>query len=223
MENSLEQLAKDFLAQPDCAAFQAFGAMSERDPRRFKPIDAHPRIYPFYFAPVIFAREAQCTIVPMRYRLRPHDSKEEPPAKYNLYNARLDALTTRRTWQGLFMRNHGVLAFKSFFEWVTPPDGKKCVIQFTPEDRRTLCAPVLYDTWQAAAQNEGFFSFAVITTDPPPEVRRMGHDRCPVILRPEEVDCWLHPGVSGMATIQQILRAPGPVKFFGDRVAAIPK
>ena len=226
MESSLDKLAMDFQAQPDTAAFAAYRTLVERDARRFKDMSAHPRIYPLYFAPIILAREGGRAIVPMRYRVRPHDSREEPPAKYNLYNARLDGLSSRQTWRGLFMRQHGVAVFRAFFEWVTGDDGKKCVVQFTPGDgasAKDLCAPVLYDYWQSADQSEGYFSFAVITTDPPVEVRAAGHDRCPVILEREAIDPWLHPASSGAAAIEKILHTKPSIKFLSGRVPTFPK
>ena len=223
VENSLESLAKDFLADVDHKAFEGYQRLVEGDPRRFKDLAAHPRIYPLYFAPVILAQETGKSIVPMRYRVRPHDSHEELPAKYNLYNARLDGLTTRQTWRSLFMKRHGILVFKNFFEWVTGDDGKKTVMQFTPQNYGSLCTPVLYDCWQSADQQEKFFSFAVITTDPPEEIREAGHDRCPVILKASDVDAWLHPASSGMATINRILHSAPEMKFHSDRVSNLSK
>lgn len=34
--------------------------------------------------------------------------------------------------------------------------------------------------------------FAIVTDDPPVEVSEAGHDRCPVILEPEDMPAWLH-------------------------------
>ena len=30
--------------------------------------------------------------------------------------------------------------------------------------------------------------------DPPPEVERMGHDRCPIFLKENSIEEWLSPG-----------------------------
>ena len=223
METSLDKLAKELRAQPDEAEFAAYRALMQAEPGRFKDMSLHPRIYPFYFAPVVFQRDEARVIAPMRYRLRPSDSREEPPAKYNLYNARLEAIGERQNWRRLFMRQHGVIMFRAFFEWITAPDGKKRVVQFTPADDVPLCAPVLYDHWQAVEGQEAYFSFAVITTEPPEEVRAAGHDRCPVILKSGDMDTWLSPAASGVSAVQKILHSPAPVKFICDAASNSPK
>lgn len=39
-------------------------------------------------------------------------------------------------------------------------------------------------------------SFAVIMDEPPKEIRAAGHDRCPIPLRPDNVDAWLRPDIA---------------------------
>ena len=36
-------------------------------------------------------------------------------------------------------------------------------------------------------------SFAIITDEPPPEIAEARHNRCPVPIKPENIDAWLNP------------------------------
>lgn len=193
VETDLKKLQDQFGARPDREAFQRFAERAQEDPKTYKRISAHPRIFPKYWAPVIVNEGGERVIRPMRYRLRPFWADKEPPSRYNLFNARLDALEKRRSWRPLFMKRHGLLVFRSFFEWVTGDDGKKKVIQFSPRDQSLLWAPALYDSWPGNDDTPGFESFAIITGDPPPEVEAAGHDRCPIFLSRERIDDWLAP------------------------------
>ena len=58
--------------------------------------------------------KARLTLLPMRYRLRPQDSSEEVPVKYNLYNARVESLESKKTWSRLLSRNHVAIPMKAF-------------------------------------------------------------------------------------------------------------
>ena len=193
VEQDLKKLEQRFGAQVDQSAFADFEQHSLAHPKAFKPLTA--RIYPNYFAPIITAAPGGGRLItPMRYRVRPAGSASEVPSKYNMFNARLDGLTTRLTWRQLFMRQHGILVFKAFFEWVTDEiTGKKTVLAFSPDGRDLMWAPVLFDIWRSPDGKDDLRSFAIITSDPPPEILAKGHDRCPIFLAERHLEDWLHP------------------------------
>jgi len=60
----------------------------------------------------------------------------------------------------------------------------------------------------ATDTEEGFYSFAAITRDPPPEVQDAGHDRCIVALKPENIDVWLEPDPGRLSAMYAILDDP---------------
>lgn len=82
------------------------------------------------------------------------------------------------------------------------PLERQIIIAFTPEDEQDLLAPVIYSSG-VAADEKSDLGFAIVTDDPPFEVRNAGHDRCPVILTPEAIEPWLKPD---SATPQQLLK-----------------
>ena len=163
------------------------------------------RVYPGYFTNVIVWEDGQRVIRPMRYRVRPHGSREEIPTKFNVFNARLDSLEQKRTWKPIFMNKHAIFPFYSFYEWVNR-DGKKSLISFTPRDHQMMWAACLWDHWTSRDGSMNFSSFAVITDSPPKEVVEMGHDRCPVFLKEELIDSWLQPKDKTKDQIYHILQ-----------------
>lgn len=163
-----------------------------RKPRSnfFKVPGADNRIFPGYFTWVLVHENGRRIFKRMRYRVRPAGSSEEIPAKYNVFNARIDSLESRQTWRRLFTRQHGLFPFVRFFEWVEK-DEKKRLISFLPDNKEIMWAPCLWDYWENPQKTLGFYSFALITDDPPAEVAKMGHDRCPVFLKEKYIDEWL--------------------------------
>lgn len=210
---------------------------SQKRPIVFRMPAEDNRVFPGYFANVLTIDEGQRVFHPMRYRVRPEGSREEIPDKFGVYNARIDSLTSKKTWQPLFMRRHGLVPFTNFYEWVLDPQQKKDLglfdfldeddkkelgentkatkrlITFSPEGRDMMWAPCLWDEWQSINGEIAFKSFAIITDDPPQEVEMMGHDRCPIFLREEYISEWLCPEKSNVNEIFEILKSKENVKF----------
>ncbi|MBC7712231.1 MAG: SOS response-associated peptidase family protein [Rhizobacter sp.] len=184
----------------------------KRKPPFHMPAD-DGKVFPNYFTNVIVEENDQRLIKPMRYRVRPHGSREEVPTKFNVYNARIDSLETAKTWRPLFMRQHGIVPFVKFYEWVPGPDGKPKLITFFPEGREIMWAACLWDEWVSKDGSVHFESFAIVTDDPPQEVSIMGHDRCPVFLKDDYINEWLNPKTSNKKEIYEILKQKEDVKF----------
>ncbi len=68
---------------------------------------------------------------------------------------------------------------------------RKIIIQFKPEDESDLLVPVIFSG--SGAKDVFANGFAIITDEPPDEIRAAGHDRCPVILNADALESWLHP------------------------------
>jgi putative SOS response-associated peptidase YedK len=171
------------------------------------------KVFSNYFTNVIVDDNDQRIIKPMRYRVRPNGSKEEVPTKYNVFNARIDSLEIRETWAPLFMRNHGIVPLTGFYEWVTGENGKPRLINFFPEGREIMWAPCLWDEWISKDGRIQFKSFAIITDGPPPEIERMGHDRCPIFLNKEKIDSWLNPKSLSKDQVYNLLSKKEDVRF----------
>lgn len=182
--------------------------------------DGLARIWPGYYVPVLIRDpvSGQRTVVPMRYRARPVGwTAAEEKKKPNCYNARQDSLRT--VWRGLFGHTHGVVLATRFYESVALHDwqrrplvpGEKAQsveIAFAPEPAQEMLLACIWRYVAPEGAEPGFYSVAIITREPPPEVRAAGHDRCVIALRPEHLDAWLAPDPAHLAASLAILDDP---------------
>lgn len=72
-----------------------------------------------------------------------------------------------------------------------PSHLRKIIIQFNPDDGSDLIVPVIFSS--SGQQYRFANGFAIVTDEPPSEIRAAGHDRCPIILQPDALSVWLHP------------------------------
>src|SRR5690606_12215556 len=70
------------------------------------------------------------------------------------------------------------------------PEQRKIVIMFEPEAGEGLIVPVIFSL-SKLTNGKVDAGFAILTDDPPADVSRAGHDRCPIILGRAEVEEWL--------------------------------
>ena len=91
---------------------------SSKDPKDFPPLK--DRIYPGYYAPVIFERDGKRVTEVMRYGAYP-PAHIKDPSKYSSFNARRDNLTST-FWANAFQKHHGVVILEGFYEWVAVKD-----------------------------------------------------------------------------------------------------
>lgn len=187
-----KSLQKKELKLGPTAVKKALGLTRAPSKSKFPYMEDDGRIYPGTFAPVIVYHEQQRKIVPMRYRVRPKDSLSEIPSKFNVFNARLDSLTERKTWKSVYLKNHCLFPFQRFYEWVEQNDQKK-LVHFDPDNSKTMWAAGIYDLWKSSCGQFQFHSFALITDKPPLEVERASHDRCPTYIKESYIDSWLQP------------------------------
>jgi len=115
VDRDLNRISQRFQAKVDRVLFEKFLANKERNPKLYKGPDIDDRIFPNTYAPVIVGENNQRNIRPMRYRVRPAGSREEVPNKFNVFNARLDSLESRKTWTPLFMKKHCLVPILKFY------------------------------------------------------------------------------------------------------------
>jgi putative SOS response-associated peptidase YedK len=185
-------------------------AAAERRLANLQRADLQPadsRLWPGQHVPVMIVQDGRRLVTPMRYRCRPYYvgesfDKERP----GTYNARLDSLET--FWKPLFGHRHAVLLVTSFYEMVDR-GGKATEIEFLPDDGEPMLVACLWSDWGDG--DDRLQSFAIITDEPPPEVRAAGHDRMIVRIRPEDLDAWLNPDPSNLQALYDLFdRRPRP-------------
>jgi Uncharacterized conserved protein len=182
--------------------------------------DGWSRIWPGHYVPVLVRDPVtgERVIRPMRYRARPLGwTLKDELAKPGCYNARKSSLRT--AWRGIFGVTHGLVVASRFYESVLLHDNQQrslapgeseqnIEIVFTPEPPQAMLLACLWRYVEAEGDAPGFYGFAAITRDPPPEVQAAGHNRCIIPIRPEHVDAWLHPDSRDLAAQLAILDDP---------------
>jgi putative SOS response-associated peptidase YedK len=93
------------------------------------------------------------------------------------------------------------------------------VVEFWPEPEQDLVLACVWARWSAPGVPD-LLSFAIITDDPPPEVRAVGHDRCVVPIRSKDIDTWLQPEKSTLEQLDAVLD-PGARPFFRHTVQEV--
>lgn len=89
-------------------------------------------------------------------------------------------------------------------------------VEFRPDTPQDLLAACIWSRWSGPGEPD-LLSFAIITHDPPPEVAAVGHDRCIVPIRREDLDAWLQPSSQDLGSQDAILdRALRP--YFAHRI-----
>lgn len=184
------------------------------DIQRIEPGDRDSRIFPGHYAPVLVMENGQRVIMPMRYQCRIAGKPACYDVKYpGTYNARRDNL--EGFWKPLFGYSHGILVVSAFYENVSKAkmegrhlaEGEKdenVVLEFRPDPAQDMLVACLWSRWSLNGEPD-LLSFAAITDEPPPEVAAAGHDRCIIPIKPENVDAWLSPASSDLATLHAIL------------------
>ncbi|MFX1739745.1 SOS response-associated peptidase family protein [Paraburkholderia sp. A1RI_3L] len=184
------------------------------DIRRTTPKARDSRIFPGHYAPVLIVENGQRVVKPMRYQCRIAGKPASYDVKYpGTYNARRDNL--EGFWKPLFGYSHAILVVSSFYENVSRAKmegralaaGEKdenVVLQFEPNPAHDMLVACLWSRWSAEGQPD-LLSFAAITDEPPPEIAAAGHDRCIIPIKPENIDAWLNPDASDLATQYAIL------------------
>ena len=126
-------------------------------------------------------------ITVMSFSLTPSWSPE-PKVKYATYNARLETVAEKSTWKTPFLKYHCFVPMDAFIEPIYEGELGGHMVRFESED--LMYAAGIYDTWINKATGELFESFAIITSDPSPFVKSIGHDRQPVFLDLDAAKTW---------------------------------
>ncbi|MGN6111740.1 MAG: SOS response-associated peptidase family protein [Luteimonas sp.] len=155
------------------------------------------RIFPDWYAPVLFVENGRKVVRPMRYHCRPcgmdpSTDRTKTGQVSGKYNARRDNLT--KFWRRQFGHTHALMLAETFYENVDDGKGGNKEIHFRPRTGETMYIACLYSHWvDPEGKEPDLWSFAAITDEPEPEVAAALHDRTIINIKPEHVDAWLNP------------------------------
>lgn len=92
-----------------------------------------------------------------------------------------------------------------FYEWRRLGAKEKQPYSLGLADGGLFAFAGLWERWQDRSANQVVSTFTILTTSPNSLVAGV-HNRMPVILRPEDYDLWLDPGVNDPARVADLLK-----------------
>lgn len=123
---------------------------------------------------------------------------DDPAIGNRMANARGETVASKPSFRNAFKQRRGLMPLDLFYEWQPLPGQKVkqpwCI-------RMPNAAPfafaALWEQWTPKGSSEvtPLITCAVITTTPN-DIMAPIHDRMPVIVAPEDFDCWLDPATS---------------------------
>lgn len=100
------------------------------------------------------------------------------------------------------------------------PLDRQIIIEFMPNEDQDMLAPVIFSKG-VTKDDKADLGFAIVTDDPPFEVRNAGHDRCPVILTEEAIETWLRPADAKPQELIRLLTTKKRNLTFTHRLAEL--
>lgn len=135
------------------------------------------------------------TLEVLRWGLVPSWAKH-PSVGARMVNARADTIATKPAYRSAFAKRRAIIPLDAFYEWQprAVPGVKKPPKQPWAVRRRDgspMAAAGLWETWRDATDPDGWLLTCTIVTTAPNELMSPIHDRMPVLLADDAVDCWL--------------------------------
>ena len=173
-------------------------------------------IVPHRPAPVIVVDGDKVIVKPMRFSLIPRWSKEVKP-KFATHNARIESVVDKPTWRDAFQKRHCIVPLTHFLEPIYEGDNAGFMVAFHRPKGEWLNAAGIWEEWASKETGEVVESFSIITTDPPPYIAEVGHDRCPIFLDDTTASEWLRLNEKPQKMVEFLLERYQPGDFALDR------
>jgi putative SOS response-associated peptidase YedK len=141
-------------------------------------------------------------IATMRWGLIPSWAKDTSGAA-RMINARSETASTKPAFRDPLKFRRCLIPADGFYEWKRTGTSKQPYC-FEVDDGELFAFAGLWDGWKDASGNWAK-SCSILTTTPN-TVTSAVHDRMPVILRKDDYDVWLDPGMQNVAAISELLK-----------------
>ena len=129
--------------------------------------------------------------------------------RYATFNARVDRLTTSGVWRTAFPAQRCVIPLSGYFEWVPQAGAKKNRPWYVSHsDGTNFYMAGLWGEWLDRTSGQLVLTYTMLTTEPNELMRRMGHDRMPVMLDPQQRELWLDPELRETDALLAMIRPP---------------
>jgi putative SOS response-associated peptidase YedK len=117
-----------------------------------------------------------------------------------LINARAESVATQPAFRDAFRARRCLVPVNAFYEW-SGPAGHRVKWRVALDDAPLFALAGLWERWRDPRSGERLETYTIITTDANEAIAPL-HDRMPVILRPQDEQAWLDPGVDATAILR---------------------
>jgi putative SOS response-associated peptidase YedK len=138
----------------------------------------------------------------MRWGLIPSWAKEMSGAAI-MINATSETASTKPAFRDALNSRRCLIPADGFYEWQRSGKMKQPYC-FEVNDGALFAFAGLWDRWKDASGN--WINTCSILTTSPNAVTAAIHDRMPVILRKDDYDVWLDPGMTNVAAASELLK-----------------
>jgi putative SOS response-associated peptidase YedK len=114
----------------------------------------------------------------------------EPKTKYSTLNAKSEEAATKPAYKSAMKSRHCLIPADGFYDW-EEIDKKKFPHYYQLRDQPIFAFAGLWERWSKA--EPPLETCTILTTRPNELLMKIGHDRSPVILSPNDYSAWLDP------------------------------
>ena len=130
-----------------------------------------------------------------------------------MINARAETLAEKASFKQPLKRTRCLIPADGFYEWKKDPNRRtKTPMRIVLKLGEPFAFAGLWDTWKDPEGKE-IKSYTIITTNAI-DVLKPIHDRMPVILKQEDEDAWLNPGMDVMKLMELLKPYPGKMEAY---------
>ncbi len=147
------------------------------------------------------------TISLMRWGLIPYWA-QDPSFGNRTINAMAETASEKPAFREAMRKRRCLVPADGFFEWKKLSSKRKQPYNIGMLDDSVFAFAGLWDRWRSSS-GELVESCSILTTDANSLTKDI-HDRMPVILRPEDYDHWLDPGITDPEQVQELLHTFDP-------------
>ncbi len=123
----------------------------------------------------------------------------------NMINARADTIASKPAFRAAFKKRRCLVFADGYYEW-KKEEGEKQPYHITSIGQPSgFCMAGLWEKWQSPETGDVVQTCSIITTNSAASISSI-HDRMPVILSPNDFDCWLDSNFSGPEQLQSLLK-----------------
>jgi len=152
-------------------------------------------------------KEPKRTFALLRWGLIPYWAKDASIG-FKTINAMSETAAEKPAFRDAMKLRRCLIPADGFYEWEQLGSKVKQPYNFGLADDMLFAFAGLWERWRDPA-GEFIETFTILTTKPNSLVANV-HDRMPAILKPEDYDLWLDPGVTNVALVADSLKPFDP-------------